>query len=123
MLSLPLWMAKQLHSEGLVELITPDSFKTRMQNQLRRGPLGAALRDKSQSYFQVGTRIAFMSGNKELAASIFHASTERNRLLIEKSALKKRLEKNEAEFLHLLTNSEQERKAKRCLYFSIVLSQ
>ena len=101
-------MAIPLSRRSFVDPVLPEQYKMGMQNVLRKGSEGARLRDKSQNYFEVGLRLSWLLGNTDLAAALFHGVIKRIRFIIDRSSYNQRDEMIESEFLHLLTNYEQQ---------------
>ena len=106
-LSLPLWLLVPLCKSDCVEVILPESYKTGMQNVLRKGAEGGRFRDKSVNYFEVGLLLSWLLNDTELASALFVGILQRISFIIDQSAHSHRNEDIESEFLHRLTNFEQ----------------
>jgi hypothetical protein len=86
----------------------PERYNMTMQHVLRKGSEGARLRDKSANYFEIGLRISWLMDNTDLAAAIFNGVLKRLRYIVDRFSFSQRDESSESEFLHLLTNFEQD---------------
>jgi len=101
-------MISTLSNRQFVIPTLPERYKIAMQNVLRKGSEGARLRDKSANYFEIGLRLSWLMDNTDLAAAIFNGVLKRLRFIIDRFSFSQRDESSESEFLHLLTNYEQD---------------
>lgn len=109
MVDLPIWLAENLHERGLVEVLLPRGYSSKVREAMLAAPTTLKLRDKSPFFYETGLKLSMLCTEEDalmLPNSIKATLAERVALILNKAQHAK--DADVSRFLATLTDLEQQ---------------